>query len=100
MQPDRDRDPPGHGHPGIPSTRARMSRSMSSSGRERSGEAFNDKVFGVFVLLLVALGSATEAALILATVPVAFVGGILALLLAGETTIASMSRSAVIDRCS
>ncbi len=42
-------------------------------------------LFGVFVLLLVALGSAVEAALILGTVPVAFVGGIVALLMAGET---------------
>jgi cobalt-zinc-cadmium resistance protein CzcA len=42
-------------------------------------------LFGVFVLLLIALGSAVEAAMILATVPIAFVGGILALLLAGET---------------
>ena len=42
-------------------------------------------LFGVFVLLLVALGSAVEAALILATLPCAFVGGILALLAAGET---------------
>ena len=42
-------------------------------------------LFGVFVLLLVALGSAVEAGMILGTVPIAFVGGILALLLAGET---------------
>ena len=42
-------------------------------------------LFGVFVLLLMALGSAVEAGLILGTVPIAFVGGILALLLAGET---------------
>jgi cobalt-zinc-cadmium resistance protein CzcA len=42
-------------------------------------------LFGVFVLLLIALGSAVEAALILGTVPVAFVGGILALLMADET---------------
>jgi cobalt-zinc-cadmium resistance protein CzcA len=42
-------------------------------------------LFGVFVLLLIALASAVEAALILGTVPVAFVGGILALLMAGET---------------
>jgi cobalt-zinc-cadmium resistance protein CzcA len=42
-------------------------------------------LFGVFVLLLVALGSAVEAAMILCTVPIAFVGGILALLIAGET---------------
>jgi cobalt-zinc-cadmium resistance protein CzcA len=42
-------------------------------------------LFGVFVLLLIALGSAVEAAMILGTVPVAFVGGILALLIAGET---------------
>jgi heavy metal efflux system protein len=42
-------------------------------------------LFGVFVLLNVALGSAVEASLILVTVPIAFVGGILALLLMGET---------------
>jgi cobalt-zinc-cadmium resistance protein CzcA len=42
-------------------------------------------LFGVFALLLVAVGSAVEAALILGTVPVAFVGGILALIVAGET---------------
>lgn len=42
-------------------------------------------LFGVFVLLDIALGSAVEASLILVTVPVAFVGGILALLVAGET---------------
>jgi cobalt-zinc-cadmium resistance protein CzcA len=42
-------------------------------------------LFGVFVLLDLALGSAVEAALILVTVPVAFVGGVLALLAAGET---------------
>ena len=42
-------------------------------------------LFGVFVLLLIALESAVEAGLILGTVPVAFVGGIVALLLAGET---------------
>nr|MBA2302478.1 efflux RND transporter permease subunit [Acidobacteriota bacterium] len=42
-------------------------------------------LFGVFVLLTMALGSAVEALLILATVPIAFIGGILALLAAGET---------------
>jgi cobalt-zinc-cadmium resistance protein CzcA len=42
-------------------------------------------LFGVFILLLIALGSAAEAMMILGTVPVAFVGGILALLLAGDT---------------
>jgi len=42
-------------------------------------------LFGVFVLLNLALGSAIEALLILGTVPIAFVGGILALLVAGET---------------
>jgi heavy metal efflux system protein len=47
--------------------------------------AIGAALFGVFVLLLVALGSAVEAVMILGTVPVAFVGGILALLLAGET---------------
>jgi cobalt-zinc-cadmium resistance protein CzcA len=47
--------------------------------------AIGAALFGVFVLLLVALGSAVEAGMILGTVPIAFVGGILALLLAGET---------------
>ena len=42
-------------------------------------------LFGVFILLNLALGSAVEALLILVTVPMAFVGGILALLVAGET---------------
>jgi cobalt-zinc-cadmium resistance protein CzcA len=42
-------------------------------------------LFGVFLLLNIALGSTVEALLILVTVPVAFVGGILALLIAGET---------------
>ena len=42
-------------------------------------------LFGVFLLLNIALGSAVEASLILVTVPIAFVGGILALLAAGET---------------
>jgi cobalt-zinc-cadmium resistance protein CzcA len=47
--------------------------------------AIGAALFGVFVLLVVALGSAIEAVMILATVPVAFVGGIVALFLAGET---------------
>ena len=42
-------------------------------------------VVAVFVLLYLALGSAAEALVILATLPDAFVGGILALWLAGET---------------
>jgi heavy metal efflux system protein len=42
-------------------------------------------LFGVFVLLNLALGSAVDATLILFTVPMAFVGGILALLATGET---------------
>jgi heavy metal efflux system protein len=42
-------------------------------------------LFGVFILLLMALGSAVEAAMVLGTVPIAFVGGILALLVARET---------------
>ena len=42
-------------------------------------------LFGVFVLLLLASGSAVEAGLMLVTVPCAFVGGILALAIAGET---------------
>jgi cobalt-zinc-cadmium resistance protein CzcA len=47
--------------------------------------AIGAALFGVFVLLLIALGSAAEAAMILATVPIACVGGILALMIAGET---------------
>lgn len=58
-------------------SQARASRALTM--------AIGAALFGVFVLLLVALGSAMEAALILVTVPVAFVGGILALLIAGET---------------
>lgn len=42
-------------------------------------------VFAVFVLLYVALGSFKETALILFTLPMASIGAILALLLAGET---------------
>ncbi|HSC26829.1 MAG TPA: efflux RND transporter permease subunit [Vicinamibacterales bacterium] len=58
-------------------SQARASRALSLA----AGTA----LFGVFVLLLMALGSAVEALLILGTVPFAFVGGILALLLAGDT---------------
>jgi cobalt-zinc-cadmium resistance protein CzcA len=42
-------------------------------------------LFGVSVLLLIALGSVVEAVMVLGTVPIAFVGGILALLATGET---------------
>lgn len=42
-------------------------------------------LFGVFVLLLIALGSAVEAIMVLGTVPMAFVGGLLVLVLTGET---------------
>jgi cobalt-zinc-cadmium resistance protein CzcA len=42
-------------------------------------------VAGVFVLLLLALGTAWEAATILLTLPVALVGGVLALWITGET---------------
>jgi heavy metal efflux system protein len=42
-------------------------------------------VAAVFVLLYLALGGVAESAVILATLPDAFVGGILALLLSGET---------------
>lgn len=42
-------------------------------------------ILAVFVLLYLALGSAAEAAVILATLPTAFVGSIVALLLSGET---------------
>ena len=47
--------------------------------------AIGVSLFGVFVLLNIALGSAVEATLILLTVPIAFVGGIVALLVAGDT---------------
>ncbi len=42
-------------------------------------------VLAVFLLLHLAIGSSAEALVILATLPVAFVGGIVALLVAGET---------------
>jgi len=42
-------------------------------------------LLAVFVLLYLALGSVAEVAVILATLPTAFVGGIVGLLLAGET---------------
>ena len=42
-------------------------------------------VFAVFILLYLALGSTAEALVILATLPDAFVGGIIALLIAGES---------------
>jgi heavy metal efflux system protein len=58
-------------------------------GQARSSRALmmaiGAALFGVFVLLNIALGSAVEASLILVTVPIAFVGGILALLAGGET---------------
>ncbi len=58
-------------------------------GQARSSRALliaiGAALFGVFVLLNIALGSAVEASLILVTVPIAFVGGILALLAAGDT---------------
>lgn len=47
--------------------------------------AISVAVFAVFLLLYLALGSTAEALVILATLPDAFVGGILALLLAGES---------------
>lgn len=47
--------------------------------------AISVAVFAVFILLYLALGSTAEALVILATLPDAFVGGILALLLAGES---------------
>ncbi|MEO5894951.1 MAG: efflux RND transporter permease subunit [Vicinamibacterales bacterium] len=58
-------------------SQARASRAL--------GLAIAAALFGVFVLLNLALGSAVEALLILATVPIAFIGGIIALLIAGET---------------
>jgi len=47
--------------------------------------AISVAVFAVFLLLYLALGSTAEALVILATLPDAFVGGILALLIAGES---------------
>ena len=56
---------------------ARVTRARARDRRRRCSR--------VFVLLYLALGSVAEAAVILATLPIAFVGGIVALLLAGET---------------
>lgn len=47
--------------------------------------AISVAIFAVFLLLYLALGSTAEALVILATLPDAFVGGILALLIAGES---------------
>ncbi|HEU4887737.1 MAG TPA: efflux RND transporter permease subunit [Thermoanaerobaculia bacterium] len=47
--------------------------------------AISVAVFAVFLLLYLALGSTAEALVILATLPDAFVGGIVALLIAGES---------------
>jgi cobalt-zinc-cadmium resistance protein CzcA len=47
--------------------------------------AISVAVFAVFILLYLALGSTAEALVILTTLPTAFVGGIVALLLAGES---------------
>ena len=47
--------------------------------------AIGAALFGVFILLNIALGSAIEASLILVSVPIALVGGVLALLVTGET---------------
>jgi len=58
-------------------------------GQERAARslavAIGVALFAVFLLLYLALDSTAEAAMILATIPVAFVGSIVALLLAGET---------------
>jgi cobalt-zinc-cadmium resistance protein CzcA len=58
-------------------------------GQERAAKsllvAIGLALFAVFILLYLALGSTGEAVLILATLPVAFVGSILALLTTGET---------------
>lgn len=47
--------------------------------------AISVAIFAVFILLYLALGSTAEALVILATLPDAFVGGIVALLIAGES---------------
>src|SRR3970282_684853 len=58
-------------------------------GQERAARslavAIGLALFAVFILLYLALGSTGEAVLILATIPVAFVGSILALFASGET---------------
>jgi heavy metal efflux system protein len=58
-------------------------------GQERAARslavAISLALFAVFLLLYLALGTVAEAGLILATIPVAFVGSIAALLLSGET---------------
>jgi cobalt-zinc-cadmium resistance protein CzcA len=58
-------------------------------GQERAVRSLSVAIglalLAVFLLLYLALGSTAEAGMILATIPVAFVGSILALLLAGET---------------
>jgi heavy metal efflux system protein len=76
---DRLKLPPGYFFDlgGRVESQARASRALTM--------AIAAALFGVFILLLLALGSALEAGMILGTVPIAFVGGILALLLAGET---------------
>jgi cobalt-zinc-cadmium resistance protein CzcA len=66
---------------------------MNVGGRVESQEratrslliAISVAIFAVFLLLYLALGSTAEALVILATLPDAFVGGILALLIARET---------------
>jgi cobalt-zinc-cadmium resistance protein CzcA len=58
-------------------SQARATRSL--------GLAIATALFGVFVLLIVALGSAVEALLILGTVPFALAGSIVALIVSGET---------------
>jgi len=58
-------------------------------GQERAARSLTVAIglalFAVFILLYLALGSTGEAVLILATIPVAFVGSILALFVSGET---------------
>ena len=58
-------------------SRARASHALSV--------AIGIALVSVFLLLYLALGSFSDAAVILGTLPVAFVGGILALMIAGET---------------
>ena len=66
---------------------------LNVSGRVESQEratrallaAIGVAIFAVFILLYLALGSTAEAMVILTTLPTAFVGGIVALLIAGES---------------
>jgi heavy metal efflux system protein len=62
-----------------------QTRAVSNRGQSSLTVAIGLALFAVFLLLYLALDSTAEAALILVTIPVAFVGSIIALLVSGET---------------